>query len=61
VSLAFGLCFGAPVLSGEVFNAHIVPHSCHPNHSHLIVKHSVRAENRITSVKLLMEDQTGDG
>jgi hypothetical protein len=38
VSLAFGLCFGAPVLSGEVFGAHIVPHSCHPKHRPSIVK-----------------------
>ena len=26
MSLAFALCFGAPVLSGEVFGALIVPH-----------------------------------
>ena len=38
MSLAFGLCFGAPVLSGEVFGARIVPHSRHPKHRPLIVK-----------------------
>jgi hypothetical protein len=30
VAFAFGLSFGAPVLSREIFGARIVPHSRHP-------------------------------
>ena len=43
LSLAFGLCFGAPVLSGKVFGAHIVRHSRHPKHGPSVVKDSGKA------------------
>jgi hypothetical protein len=42
VAFAFGLSFGAPVLSREIFGARIVPRSRLPN-DRTIVKDSSRA------------------